>query len=36
MVLIPIKCPHCGSEDVGKHGYNKKGDPRYICKMEIA
>jgi len=36
MVLTPIKCPHCGSEDVGKHGYNKKGDPRYICKMEIA
>jgi transposase-like protein len=32
MVLIAVKCPSCESTDVGKHGYGKKGQPRYRCK----
>jgi transposase-like protein len=31
MVQVALKCPHCGSEYVGKngHSFNKQ---RYICK----
>jgi IS1 family transposase/transposase-like protein len=31
MVLVPIKCPHCGSDDVRKNGFSKTGKQRYIC-----
>ena len=32
MVLIAVKCPDCGSTNVGKYGYGKKGQQRYKCK----
>ncbi len=31
MVLVPVKCPHCGSSDVRKNGFSKVGKQRYIC-----
>ena len=34
MVLVPIKCPHCGSTNIRKHGVDKKGKQRYVCKNE--
>ena len=32
MVLIAVKCPYCGSTDIGKAGIGKKGQQRYRCK----
>ena len=32
MVLIPIECPHCKSEDVKKFGTSPIGKQRYACK----
>ena len=34
MVLVPIKCPHCGSTNVWKHGVDRTGKQRYVCKNE--
>ena len=31
MVLMAIKCPHCESTNVGKHGASAVGKKRYIC-----
>ncbi len=31
MVLVPIRCPHCGSADVRKNGFSNAGKQRYIC-----
>lgn len=27
-----ISCPHCGSQDLLKHGKNASGTPRWRCK----
>jgi len=35
MVLVPIKCPHCGSTDVRKHGTDNNGKQRYMCLNEL-
>lgn len=32
MVVEPILCPSCGSEDVVKHGQSKEGKQRYKCR----
>jgi transposase-like protein len=32
MVLEPVLCPDCGSEDVVKHGRSDKGKQRYKCR----
>lgn len=32
MVLEPVLCPHCGSDQVGKHGRSPEGKKRYVCK----
>lgn len=32
MVLTPILCPYCGSENVNKYGNYANGKQRYICK----
>ncbi len=32
MVLEPIRCPNCGSVNVGKHGKTTNGKQRFICK----
>ena len=31
MVLIPITCPDCKSDNVGKYGMTETGKQRYIC-----
>ena len=30
MVTVPLKCPHCGSDNVCKNGFNN-GKQRYLC-----
>ena len=32
MVLKPVCCPHCGSDQVRKHGKNERGAQRYRCR----
>ncbi len=32
MVLEPVKCPSCGSINVGKYGKTDNGKQRFICK----
>ena len=32
MVMRPIICPDCKSENIGKSGYTASGKQRYICK----
>ncbi|MDR1385688.1 MAG: hypothetical protein LBJ67_17840, partial [Planctomycetaceae bacterium] len=32
MTLITLKCPFCGSADVGKNGTSSNGKQRYLCK----
>ena len=32
MVLEPILCPSCSSEDVVKHGQSEEGKQRYKCR----
>ena len=31
MVLEPVCCPHCGSDDVSKNGTSQEGKKRYVC-----
>ena len=32
MVLVPVKCPFCGSESIVKSGQTALGKQRYLCK----
>ncbi len=32
MVLIPVRCPHCGHEDVVKRGKTENDKQRYLCQ----
>ncbi|MBD3886830.1 IS1 family transposase [Phormidium tenue FACHB-886] len=32
MVLEPVLCPDCGSDDVVKHGRSEAGKQRYKCR----
>ena len=32
MVLVSVKCPFCGSEDIVKYGKNAKGKQLYMCR----
>ena len=32
MALEPVRCPYCGSDHVCKHGQNKQGVQRYLCR----
>ncbi|MDR0638924.1 MAG: hypothetical protein LBG27_08520 [Spirochaetaceae bacterium] len=34
MVLVPVKCPHCGSKKVMKNGTAKNGRQRFLCLNE--
>ena len=35
MVLMAIKCPHCESPNVGKHGADAVGKTRYMrCRTD--
>jgi transposase-like protein len=34
MVLTPVTCPYCGSEDVKKNGISRNGKPRFLCTNE--
>jgi transposase-like protein len=32
MVLIPVKCPYCDSDNIVKYGKNSKGIQVYYCR----
>lgn len=32
MVLEPVLCPDCGSDDIVRHGRSSAGKPRYKCR----
>lgn len=32
MVLEPVLCPDCGSDDIVKHGQSDEGKQRYRCR----
>jgi transposase-like protein len=32
MSEIPLKCPHCGSENTRPHGKTTSGQPRRLCR----
>jgi IS1 family transposase/transposase-like protein len=34
MVLAPVKCPDCGSDNVKKNGTSKNGKQRFLCCSE--
>ena len=34
MVLVPIRCPHCDSDQVVKRGKTSTGKQRYLCQNE--
>jgi hypothetical protein len=34
MVLEPVCCPDCGSEDVVKNGKSNEGKQRYLCRHQ--
>ncbi len=34
MVLIPVQCPHCDSDQVVKRGKSTEGKQRYLCQNE--
>ena len=31
MVLVPVLCPHCKTDDVRKNGRDQGGKQRYLC-----
>ncbi|HJW30011.1 MAG TPA: IS1-like element transposase [Saprospiraceae bacterium] len=33
MVLIPVCCPHCGSDQVVKRGKTRNAKQRYLCQQ---
>ena len=35
MVLIPVLCPHCQSDNVVKRGKTDTGKQRYLCKNDF-
>ena len=34
MVLIPVRCPHCGSDQIVKRGKTKNPKQRYLCQQQ--
>ncbi|MDR2071063.1 MAG: IS1 family transposase [Treponema sp.] len=34
MILAPVKCPHCGSDNVKKNGTSRNGKQRFLCSNE--
>jgi transposase-like protein len=34
MVLAPLKCPHCGSDNLKKNGTSRNGKQRFLCGNE--
>ena len=32
MVMVKVKCPFCGSEEVSLYGKNSTGKQRYLCR----
>jgi transposase-like protein len=35
MVLEPVLCPSCGSDNVVKHGQSDEGKQRYKCRNSV-
>lgn len=34
MVLIPVRCPHCDTDQVVKRGKTETGKQRYLCQND--
>jgi transposase-like protein len=34
VVLIPVRCPHCGSDQVVKRGKTENDKQRYCCQQQ--
>ena len=34
MTFIPVRCVHCESDQVVKHGMTRNGKQRYLCQNE--
>ncbi|MDR0760276.1 MAG: hypothetical protein LBF74_09240 [Treponema sp.] len=34
MVVAPVQCPHCGSDQVKKNGMSRNGKQRFLCSNE--
>lgn len=34
MVLIPVRCPHCGSDQIVKRGKTENAKQRYLCQQQ--
>ena len=34
MILIPVRCPHCDSEQIVKRGKTEQGKQRYLCQHQ--
>ena len=34
MVLMPVRCPHCDTDQVVKRGKTKTGKQRYLCQND--
>ena len=34
MVLLPVRCPHCGSDQVVKRGKTENAKQRYLCQQQ--
>ena len=32
MVMVKVRCPYCGSEEVSLYGKNSTGKQRYLCR----
>ena len=35
MVLIPVRCPHCGSDQIVKRGKTENAKQRYLCQQQV-
>ena len=34
MVLIPVRCPHCGGDQIVKRGKTENAKQRYLCQQQ--
>ncbi len=34
MVLVPVRCPHCGSDQIVKRGKTSNIKQRYLCQQQ--
>ena len=34
VVLVPVRCPHCGSDQIVKRGKTENAKQRYLCQQQ--